>query len=588
MKQQLQHLIQQAMQSLARAEPSTAWPVDIEPQLEWARQLEHGDFACNIAMLLAKPLSRNPRELASLIVAALPASELIAKVEIAGPGFINFYLNDAAFHVVVTEVLQQAEGFGTSDKAKAQRVLLEFGSANPTGPLHVGHGRHVAYGASLANILKAVGYDVHSEYYVNDAGRQMDILAASVWLRYLECCGESFVFPRNGYKGDYIRPIADTLFQQYGDRYQCAATKIFADIIVDEDDDGHGDKEAHIDAIIARAKLLLGADYAIIFDAALASILADIKSDLTEFGVHYQQWFSEKTLTTHGAIAHCIEVLRAQGHVYEQQGALWFKASAFGDEKDRVLVRENGASTYFASDVAYHLSKYERGFEKVIDILGADHHGYAARVKASIAALGKDKDQFIVLLQQFVSLYRGKTKVQMSTRSGSFVTLRELRQEVGNDAARLFYILRKREQHLDFDLELAASRSNENPVYYIQYAHARVCSVMRQCAERGLAWDQINGIAHLPALNTINCKPVFTLLARYPEMIELAAASYEPHLLAHYLRDLANAFHTYYNANTILVDQRSLRDANLCLINAVRQVIQNGLGLLGVSAPEQM
>jgi arginyl-tRNA synthetase len=510
----------------------------------------------------------------------------VAKVDIAGPGFINFYLAPAAYHAELARAIDAGRTYGRSAAGCGKRVLVEFVSANPTGPLHVGHGRHAAFGASLANILDAAGYAVHREYYINDAGRQMDILAASVWLRYLESFGEQFPFPSNGYRGDYLRPIADKLVERAGRTLHRPAATVFANLPPDAP---AGDKDEYIDAVIARAKSLLGTEgFRQSFDLALADILADIRDDLEEFGVRYDLWFSERSLGDDGAIEHALDLLRRNGVVYEKDGAQWFRATDFGDEKDRVVVRENGLKTYFASDIAYHLNKCERGYQQLIDVLGSDHHGYVARVRAGLVAMGQDGDCLDVRLMQFVTLYRGGEKVQMSTRSGEFITLRELRREVGNDAARFYYVMRSNEQHLDFDMQLAVSRTNENPVYYIQYAHARVCSVLRQMREKGFGHDEANGRSNLARLTEPHEQAVLAAMSRYPEVIEAASLQRAPHMLVHYLRELATTFHAYYNAHQFLVEDAGLRDARLVLVRGVRQVICNGLGLLGVSAPEAM
>lgn len=584
-----QHLAQLISQSLSAIQASGELYLEAQPEIriERTRDKQHGDFACNIAMVLAKPARTNPRALAQKIVENLPASDQVTKVDIAGPGFINFFVSVNAFHQVVDQVLEQGEQYGRSNVGAGRSVQVEFVSANPTGPLHVGHGRGAAYGATVADLLQAVGYNVHREYYVNDAGRQMDILAASVWLRYLELCGEEFAFPSNGYKGDYVWDIAATLHRNHGDALRHAAVEVFQGVPADAPQGG--DKEEHIDALIDRARSMLGADlYLEVFDLGLNTILADIRQDLEEFGVHYQEWYSERSLTRSGAVQRMIERLKASGHMYEENGAWWFRSTDYGDEKDRVVVRDNGQTTYFASDIAYHAEKIERGFERVIDVWGADHHGYVPRVKAALSALGDNADKLDVLLVQFAILYRGGEKAQMSTRSGEFVTLRELRDEVGNDAARFFYVLRKCEQHMDFDLDLAKSQSSDNPVYYIQYAHARVFSVMRQLKEKGMVRDQASGSAHMHLLHEAHETELMNRLSQYPEVLEAAALQHEPHQLAHYLRELANDFHTYYNAHQFLVENENLRDARLNLIDATRQVIANGLKLLGVSAPENM
>ena len=587
MKDQLKKIIDSTLASLISQQRLPEAISSIEVKLERTKDRSHGDFASNIAMVLAKPTKMNPRQLASLIVEALPAHEMIDNVEIAGPGFINFTLSAAARQQVVAEVLKNAGQFGLSDYGKGHKVQVEFVSANPTGPLHVGHGRGAAYGSVVSSLLKAVGFDVHREYYVNDAGRQMDILATSVWLRYLEKCGEQFTFPSNGYRGEYVFDIAETLKNQHGEALLHPAAVVFDGVQADEPQGG--DKELHIDGLTNQAKKLLGAElYRQLFDLGLNAILDDIRNDLAEFGAEYDEWFSERSLVESGVVEQAIEQLKAANMLYQQDGAWWFKSTEFGDEKDRVVVRDNGQATYFASDVAYHLNKFQRGFEQIIDIWGADHHGYIPRVKAAMSALNQDVSKLNVLLVQFAVLYRGKEKVGMSTRSGEFVTLRELRDEVGKDAARFFYVLRGADQHMDFDLELAKSQSNDNPVYYVQYAHARVCSVFRQLSERQLNWDEQTGLQNLSLLTEDHEQALFTMLSRYPEVVELSAITYTPHLLAHFLMDLARDFHTYYNAHQFMTDDNKVTQARLTLITAVRQVIANGLGLMGVSAPQSM
>lgn len=586
MKYFVEKLVESAITQLKQDEviPPT---LPVTATIERTRDARHGDFASNIALTLAKALGKKPRELAERFVAALPAAPQIAKVEIAGPGFINFYIEAAAYSGVITEILAAQDRYGRSDHGNGISIHIEYVSANPTGPLHVGHGRGAAYGAVVANLLAALGYKVHREYYINDAGRQMDILAASVWLRYLQRCGETFAFPTNGYKGEYVYAIADKLLENHGQVFFRSAPQVLKDLPPDEPQGG--DKEIYIDAVIAKAKELLGLQqYGEIFDLGLGVILEDIRQDLEEFGVTYDEWFSERSLTENGAVDRALERLRTSGHVYEKEGALWFKSTDYGDEKDRVLVRENGQKTYFASDIAYHLSKLERGYDRIIDVWGADHHGYIPRVKSALAAMGDDPERLAVLLVQFAVLYRGGEKVQMSTRSGEFVTLRDLRHDVGNDAARFFYVMRKSEQHMDFDLDLAKSQSNDNPVFYIQYAHARVCSVLRQLGEKSGEWHSEQGSANLHLLQETHELALMRNLSRYPEIVAAAAINYEPHQLAHYLHDLANDFHTYYNAHTFLVENDALRNARLNLIVAARQVIRNGLTLLGVSAAEKM
>lgn len=585
MKDQLKNLVGQALSTFTKKHGlEIALP---EIQIERTKDKTHGDFACNIAMMLAKPAKMNPRQIATEIVDSLPSADFVTQVDIAGPGFINFFLSAEATQQVVKEILTKAEKYGQSQVGNGKKVQVEFVSANPTGPLHVGHGRGAAYGSVVSSLLKAAGFEVHREYYVNDAGRQMDILGTSVWLRYLQACGETITFPSNGYQGDYVRDIAAELKQEFAEQFRHSADVVFADVPPDEPQGG--DKELHIDGLTHQAKKLLGeAYYRIVFDKGLNAILGDIRDDLAEFGTEYDEWFSERSLVESGEVDTAIEQLKQAGQLYEDKGAWWFKSTDYGDEKDRVVIRDNGQATYFASDIAYHLNKYQRGFDEIIDIWGADHHGYIPRVKASVQAMQQNVDQLKVLLVQFAVLYRGAEKVGMSTRSGEFVTLRELRDEVGKDAARFFYVMRGADQHMDFDLELAKSQSNDNPVYYVQYAHARVCSVFRQLTERGQRWDPAVGEQHLERLSESHEEALMTMLAKYPEILESAALSHTPHLLAHYLTDLARDFHTYYNAHQFIVDDIELSQARLTLISAVRQVIVNALTVMGVSAPESM
>jgi len=586
MKQQIEDLVAAALQRLVT---NGLLPEDGLPdiQVERTRDPSHGDFSSNAALVLAKQARSKPRDLATRLVEALPPSALIERAEIAGPGFVNLFLSQAAYHTVVPHILAAGKAYGRSHIGAGKRVQVEFVSANPTGPLHVGHGRGAAYGAVVAKLLAAVGFAVHREYYVNDAGRQMDILAASVWLRYLELCGEEIPFPNNGYQGDYVWDIAASLHREQGETYYHTSTRVFADLPPDEPDGG--DKEAHIDALIARARQLLGDQrYRRVSEQGLHHILDDIRDDLSQFGVDYDEWYSEHSLIERGAIEQAIEHLRATGHLYTRDGALWFRSSDFGDEKDRVVARDNGQTTYFASDIAYHRDKLARGFERIIDIWGADHHGYVPRVEAALSALGEDPDRLDVLLVQFANLYRGGERVPMSTRSGEFVTLRQLRKEVGRDAARFFYIMRRCEQHLDFDLDLAKSQSADNPVYYIQYAHARICSVLRQAADKNLAVDPSPKETNPELLTATHEQALLKTLSRYPEIVETAALMQEPHQLAHYLRELANDLHTYYNTHQFLVENPCLRNARIKLILATRQILHNGLGLIGVSAPESL
>ena len=586
MRSLLQSLIAQA---LTRLHEQGVVPVALaadDVHIERARDKIHGDFASNVAMTLGKAARMVPRALAERIVAALPAADAVLRVDVAGPGFSNFHLQPTAQLGVLLDVLAAGDAYGQSQIGAGQRVQVEFVSANPTGPLHVGHGRGAAYGSSLANLLQAAGFAVEREYYVNDAGRQMDILAVSVWLRYLEFLGQELSFPAGAYRGDYVRAIAISLEQHVSDTLLRPAADVLNGLPPDAPQGG--DVDQYLDALIARAKLLLGApEYARLHRHGCDTILADIDDDLSLFGVSFDRWFRESSLVDSGALDRAIQALRAADHLYQKDGAWWFRATTFGDRQDRVVIRENGEPTYFASDVAYHLDKLNRGFDRIIDIWGSDHHGYMDRIRAALRALHGDDSPLTVLLVQFAVLYRGLEKVSMSTRSGEFVTLRELRDEVGSDAARFFYVLRKCDQHLDFDLELARSSSNDNPVYYVQYAHARIGAVLRQLAERGLKYET----PAPDALAVLGEQPELELaatLARYPQLMESAALAYEPHQIAYYLRELAGQFHAYYNNHPFLVDDAALRNARLTLVLAVRQVLKNGLRVLGVSAPEQM
>ena len=589
MKENIESLLDQALEQLA-----ADGLIETKPSLQITRTKDatHGDFTCNVAMMLAKQAGKPPREVAQAIIDALgkvdSSNDYIDRIEIAGPGFINFFLAQESTLNIIKDILSAGDSFGRSNAANHEKVQIEFVSANPTGPLHVGHGRGAAYGATLASLMRAVGFDVDCEYYVNDAGRQMNILATSIWLRYLQVNAVDIPFPSNGYKSEeYIFDIARELKQAHGDAFVFSGDTVMQDIPADEPDGG--DKETHIDALIERAKSLLGENnYKTVFNAGLNSIIDDIREDLEEFGVHYESWYSEQSLADRDLINKAVKQLQDAGYIYEEKGALWFRSTQFGDEKDRVVIRDNGQGTYFASDIAYNLDKFERGYDRVINIWGADHHGYVARVKAALTAMGKDEDKLDILLVQFANLYRHGERVQMSTRSGSFVTLRELREEVGTDAARFFYVMRKCEQHMDFDLDLAKSQSNDNPVYYIQYAHARICSVIGQLSEKELKHDIENGSQNLHLLTEKHETELISKLDAYSDIVHKSAFNAEPHLLVHYLRELATLLHSYYNAHQFINDDANLHDARFNLIIATKQVLHNGLTLLGVSAPEKM
>jgi len=586
MKTQLESLLQAA---LATLHAQGVLPADFQPavQLERTRDKAHGDWASNIAMASAKAAGVKPRELAEKLLAALPANELIVKTDIAGPGFINFFLRADSRFEVVRQLLTNSAEYTRPNVGQGQKVLLEYVSANPTGPLHVGHGRGAAYGSALANILAATGYRVHREYYINDAGRQADVLAVSVYLRYLEACGETVSIPSRAYPADYVRVCAQALFAAEGREffhpYAAVIEGLPADTLEDGDE-AKAQKETHIDAVIERVQLLLGMDYRTVQDFGLNAQLASIKATLANFNVEFDQWFSERTLADSGAIDLAVARLLERGHVYEKDGAIWLATSKLGDEKDRVLIRDNGLHTYFAADVAYHLNKLDRGFDLLVDVWGADHHGYIARVRAAIEALTGHGDRFQVALIQFVTLASGK----MGKRSGNFVTLQDLISEAGVDATRFFYLTRNPEQHLEFDIDLAVSQSADNPVYYIQMAHARICSMLAKLSGLGWSYSTGAGLASLERLSLEAEADLARKLGQYPELLQKAARNQAPQQLSNYLKELAADFHAYYNDNKMLIDDEGLRNARLTLSVAVRQVLADGLQLLGVSAPERM
>jgi len=557
----------------------------------------HGDFASNIAMIGSKVAGMKPRDLAEKILAALPEVAEISKAEIAGPGFINFFLNADQRFAVLDQIQVQKNQYGRSQVNAAKKIQIEFVSANPTSSLHVGHGRGAAYGMTVANLLEATGATVDREYYVNDAGRQMDILATSTYIRYLELTGQSLVFPKNAYQGDYVKEIAQSIIDQDGDVHARPVADVYKDVpedvqyVEELDADGNkvvlsGDKEKHIDGLIFNSQKLTGNGYRVFHQAALHAILDDIKDDLADFGVTFDQWFSEASLTE--KIEEALATLDQRGFLYEKEGNIWFKLTEFGDEKDRVVKRRNGQTTYFASDIAYHLNKLQRGYTDLVDIWGSDHHGYISRVKAAIDAMGYDSKKLTVLLVQFVSLWRGGEMVQMSSRSGQFVTLRDLRKEVGNDAARFYYVMRKSEQHIDFDLDLAVSQSKDNAVYYIQYAHARICRMLEKAASTDISFDAVAAREHASRLELDAETEILAKLAAYPDILVRAANAYEPHQIGNYLKELAALFHGWYNEHKVLGNDAALTQARLLLSINVQQVLANGLELLGVSAPEAM
>ena len=563
---------------LPQVEPAR---VEVAP----SRDPAHGDFACNLALTLAREAGLPARELAERLRRHLPRPDAVAAVEIAGPGFLNFRLHGAAQAAVIDQVLAAGEDYGRAPPGSGERVLLEYVSANPTGPLHVGHGRGAALGSCLARLLRAAGDTVECEYFVNDAGRQMDILALSVWLRYLELCGETVAFPAAGYQGDYVLDLAADVHRARGGAWR-APFENLADAAPDDGPDEAG-RNARLDALILRARDFLdAAAWDALGAGSAATLLARIRRDLDAFGADFDRWQSERALLDDGAVERALGRLAAGGHLYEQDDAQWFRSSEFGDDKDRVVRRAGGQWTYFATDVAYHAEKLARGYDRLINVWGADHHGYAARLRAAVQALAGDGERLEIALVQFAKLYRGREPVPMSTRAGSFETLQSLQREVGRDAARFFYVMRGAAQHLDFDLRLAAAQSADNPVYYVQYAHARVCSVLAKLRAQG--GEAPAGPCDLAPLAAPAERTLQQLLARWPEVLRGAARARAPHRVAVYLRELAQAFHAWYNAHTVLADDADLRAARLRLALAARVVLAAGLGLLGVAAPERM
>ena len=578
MLKEVRSLLSMSMSSLAEDDKllSGCNPVF---HVDHIRKKGHGDIASNIALVLSKPLATSPLVLAKRIVDRIPSSPFVDHIEIAGPGFINFFLNFEAWSQVIRDIRSSGESYGCSKEGLGQRVLIEFVSSNPTGPLHVGHGRGAAYGDALSRVLQAVGYTTESEYYINDAGRQTDILALSVWLRYLELCGEMVQFPDGAYQGNYILEIAESLGKQDGNAHHHSPDRIMASL--------PNKTDARIDLLISRMKECIQKEsFSRIQSLAINSLVSGIKEDLSQFNVNFDTWYSENSLVQSGALETMVTRLKNGGFLYEKDGAWWFRSSDLGDEKDRVVIRANGSHTYFATDIAYHMEKLDRGFDQLINVWGSDHHGYISRMKAAIAALDRNPNDLTVLTVQFAALYRDGEKVSMSTRSGEFITMRELFEEVGLDAARFFYVLRKPEQHMDFDLDLAKTQSNDNPVYYVQYAHARICSVFRQLQERGIPFDLHD--ADISVLSEVQELDLLRLLSRYPDVVGQAARKYEPHQIAYFARELANDFHTYYNAYPFINSEDSLRLARLSLIDATRQILANALKLLGVSAPTTM
>ncbi|HVJ61312.1 MAG TPA: arginine--tRNA ligase [Tahibacter sp.] len=554
----------QVLQALAVLQQNGSVPESVPTGfvIERTRSKDHGDFAANAALLMSKAAGKKPRELAEALVGALPASAQIAKVEIAGPGFINFFLSPEAYRAQVRDVLAQGAAYGRSNAGGGKKVQIEFVSANPTGPLHVGHGRGAAVGDCLARLLEATGWNVSREFYYNDAGQQIENLATSVQLRAQGVAPGDAGWPEDGYRGDYINDVA----QSY----------LAGDTVHADDRDVTGAKDPN--------------DREAIRQFAVAYLRREQDLDLREFAVAFDVFYLESSLYTEGKVEETVKVLVDAGHTYEQDGALWLRTTDYGDDKDRVMRKAAGGYTYFLPDIAYHLTKWQRGFGRVINEQGADHHSTVMRVRAGLQALdvGIPKGWPEYVLHQMVTVMRGGEEVKLSKRAGSYVTLRDLIDEVGRDATRWFLTSRKADSQLTFDIDVAREQSNDNPVYYVQYAHARVCSVRRQLGERGLEWNRANGLARLDRLDTVHEQDVMTALSRFPELVEIAATNLEPHLVATYLSELAATFHAWYNAHHFIVDDADLRDARLTLAEAARVVLANGLDLLGMNAPESM
>lgn len=524
-----------------------------EVLLEVPPQKEFGDFATNFAMQSARSLKCNPRMIAQAVIDNLDCA-YIARTEIAGPGFINFYLKQDWIYDMLAQIIAAGENYGNLKNDCSEKIQLEYVSANPTGPLHVGHGRGAAVGSALANLMKAAGYDVTREYYINDAGNQINNLAASVNARYLELLGQKVEFPENGYHGHDIIETAERIIRIYGDKFLQLTEQ---------------ERLEQFRTIALKEKL------------------AALKEDLAAFNCEFDEWFSEQTLHDADAIAEACDLLRARGYLYEKDGALWLKATEHGDDKDRVVIRDNGVPTYFAADIAYHRNKFERGFDRVINLWGADHHGYIARMKAAVGALGYKPEQLEVLILQMVNLFRNGELVKMSKRTGQSVTLNELIEEVGTDAARFFFTMRSIDSQLDFDMTLATEKTNENPVYYIQYAHARICSIMRQLAEAEIKEVPVSELK-LSALQAPEELVLIKKLGEYPEMLQRSARDRAVHNVAHYVHELAGLFHSFYNQCRILGVEKDQQQARIALVKTVGHVIRHALGILGVSAPERM
>ena len=580
MKDNIKKTLSQILEDLySQIEPEVK---NLKISIQDNKEKEHGDLATNIAMVLAKPLKKNPKEIAEEIKQNFVLDEKIIKIEVAGPGFLNFFLSQDSHGEILEQIQKENKDFGKSG-FKQSKVLIEYVSSNPTGPLHVGHGRGAVFGSVLSSLLEEAGFEVDQEYYVNDFGRQMNILATSVWIRYCQLFSSEIKMMQQGYQGDYLLPVAKKLKDEKSDSLFKIDESLIEKLNSEDQDDEFTDQ------LVESLRVILKEEFQYIREFALSEILHLIKADLEQCGVHHNAWFSESSLygndgSADSKVDQSIEELKSRGFIYEEGGAIWFKSSSLGDDKDRVLKRGNGEYTYFASDVAYHLDKYDRGYDRVINVWGSDHHGYLPRVRAAMDACDRDINKLEVIFIQFANLVKGGKKVSMSTRSGDFITLNELMNEVTTEAARFFYINRKADQHLEFDLDLAKEQSKDNPLYYIQYAHARICSVLRKAENEFEDFDSVE----LTLLGSEKEIEILKLLRQYPQLIERAAKAGEPHLLCYFLRDLSGVFHSYYNSEKFLIEDKELMTSRLFLLKGVKQVIANGLRVLGIKAPEEM
>ena len=579
MKDKLKKLLQKTIASEKILDRNSLKNLEIE--ISRSIKPDHGDFSSNIALKLSKRVGLNPFQLATSISSSIDKPSWLKKTEVVQPGFINFFIGSEVKADVLISIIDKQSGFGSQDPGSKESILLEFVSSNPTGPLHVGHGRHAAFGDSLAKLLKKAGHLVETEYYINDAGRQIDILALSVLIEGVNLSGGKITPPKACYQGQYIKGIAKSINKkQLVSINNLSLTKIGTKDL---------DEDEEIDVLVSAAKDSMGVDaFEKVTEIVCQHILQTIKKDLSDFGVEYDHWFSEKNMIKASKINHVVKHLEATNSLVKKDGATWLKTTNYGDDKDRVIIREDGRSTYFASDIGYHADKKARGFDKLINILGSDHHGYITRLKAGLASMGYEPGDLEVILMQFVALFRGKEKIQMSTRSGNFVPMRDLYEEVGVDAARFFYVSRSHEQHLDFDLALATQQNNQNPVYYIQYANARICSVIQEIKNEGFKNNPALGKKNLGKLNNKHELELISLLQNYPDVISQAAEKRSVHQLSNYLKDLAQVFHSYYGVQKFVVSDDEIRNPMILLLQCVSIVIVDGLKILGVSAPKKM